>query len=1009
MALWPYPRAIGLTPTVARHTRTSPQTARSVKDWWPAVAEISADAARGWREATRATRLDRRSGFAVRSDGAVRERLELGRDSTGEVPIAEFGWGTNEHGVLTTVVTFAGTDPGWSVVPAILPADITPEWVRGFYGFTQDPTNPEFNGLLDLPDFPDRADATEPDEAAIHGWLRAHYAHETKLTQPRIEVLLGLRGKYKYLRAPPVSTIYRGLSNVSRARAGKLVGETNPTLDKSWTSSRDVAVTFADGSTIKPGDVDPDAVGVVLMAKSDPEKTLLDSAAIAKIPAVGDYEHPIWGEPLSKSIAEELEVVVLGPVDVSEVLVTPMVPRADVDALAVMLPIPAEIAAQFPAVEGNGEPHVTLVFVGPGGEAEFKEVAKIVREEAAALNGERVSLGPLDHFDGPDNDKRVAYSAVTVGTKVRQVRDAITSRLTEAGIEVTHRTGPWTPHATLAYLDDGAEYDGSIPTGEWSVDCIEVWRGGQRESISCDPTRRDRGIQRNLFGDWSPPAVHTESRRIYEVMRVDKAMLAEPVAQANGWMRYPVLYSRARNVQEYLEGGRKVREYRDPRDVFDPRSMDMGTGLPWELRHSKDLLTRDTVLGVARGATLSMFEHVDGIHTCGDAVAWDRALIHAIESGTARDVSLAFRCKVDPRPGTTDDGEPFDQRQTKIIPNSLASEPRGNAGTARVLTSRADAADGRLVTAASDLRAIALGGALTAPVYFDLSNWAGNTRSDSTMMMNKLIPMLLQAQGMTTADLAAKLSMAETDLAALLAGEGEMTDEQTMSLVQALLPQSKIEETVDAAPGDMAKVMLGDAEYDVPAPVAAHIKALEAKLTETMDRADRASAEAAKRQDAMALMVSRADAETMANAAGIAAGDAMDLARRALGPDWTPAVRKDSAGTKQAITVSDWQRGAIEGAFGDEAPAILARIDAAPSGARDYLIAERIADARIRLDAKAHHGKDQVDAIARARDAAAASSAADRADAGEDDFATIQAKRREINTTVRTAPTGAQA
>jgi hypothetical protein len=90
-------------------------------------------------------------------------------------------------------------------------------------------------------------DAAEPDLETIYSWLIEHYTHARKLSVPRIQALLGLRDKYPFLRAPDAAKLYRGLYNVRPARAGRLVGRTSPTRDKSWTTSREVAGRFARG------------------------------------------------------------------------------------------------------------------------------------------------------------------------------------------------------------------------------------------------------------------------------------------------------------------------------------------------------------------------------------------------------------------------------------------------------------------------------------------------------------------------------------------------------------------------------------------------------------------------------------------------------------------------------------------------------------------------------------------------------------------------------------------
>jgi hypothetical protein len=283
----------------------------------------------------------------------------------------------------------------------------------------------------------------EPDEAAIQGWLVDHYSHVAKLTQPRIRVLLGLRDKYPYLRAPAVLSIYRGLSNVSPGIAGKLVGESDPAVDKSWTTSLEQASKFASGEYIKPGDIDEETVGAVMHAKVDPEQLLLDADAIALLDAVGSAIHPIWKIPIRQSIVDEREVVVLGPVEVERVEVVPMRTRQDYDAntICVVLPVPQQIAAAFPEDAERGCPHVTMLYIGAGSEFEFETVVRLTGEALALLAGEQVELGEPSHGPLGNGEQQVIYVDAKVSDEVKGVRDALAESVRRPASKRSTATG----------------------------------------------------------------------------------------------------------------------------------------------------------------------------------------------------------------------------------------------------------------------------------------------------------------------------------------------------------------------------------------------------------------------------------------------------------------------------------------------------------------------------------------------------------------------------------------
>jgi 2'-5' RNA ligase len=148
---------------------------------------------------------------------------------------------------------------------------------------------------------------------------------------------------------------------------------------------------------------------------------------------------------------------------------------AAADSIWVGLRIPPEIASQL--VEPAEVPHVTMVYVGPGTPEQADWISELVADVAPSIVGAVAELRGLDYFD--HDDKRVAYVKVAVPVEVETVQALLVERIQAAGIEVKQRPQPWIPHATLAYLEPGDGYSGIIPTGTWTIDTIEVWRGGE--------------------------------------------------------------------------------------------------------------------------------------------------------------------------------------------------------------------------------------------------------------------------------------------------------------------------------------------------------------------------------------------------------------------------------------------------------------------------------------------------------------------------------------------------
>lgn len=758
----------------------------------------------------------------------------------------------------------------------------------------------------------ERADLGEPSEDTIKLWLREHISDARKMPRDRMRVLASLKDRYDYLRPPPVRTVYRGLRNVKRTQAGKLVGWSDAVTDKSWTTDQAVAAKFASTEWTKEAP-DDDRVGVVLVADANPEQLLLNHELIAELPGVADAYHDVWEDTLAKAIRDEKEVLSLGPLHVRTVKVVEMA------------------AFRQPSLT-DGQSR---------GEMQLAQDAQQVLFEPTPDGGFRVTLplgARIQFAESPANAARA--------------------------------------DATLAAIDA------------------------------------------TLSGSRLAPAVHTESRTNTEwITRADRVSLPTehaPIVHPEGWVTYPVLYSKGGNIQRYGN----VREFRPKREVFKRASMDSGIGGPWELRHSADLLTPNTVRGVVRGVMLTFDEYHDGVHTFGWARAWDRGLMEAIEGdGVSRpeapEVSLAFRCKVHREPGTDDFGNPFDQWISDILINSLASEPYGRAETAKVLGVRSDA-DAITVHGANELLALAQGSGLPSrPVVFDPGSWARfdaatmqrpeapksprpsadqpNTRKDEHPMLKKLIKTAM-ALGMAEDAIATAIGVPADGLAAFMEGDTDLTPDQLNALVMAL-PDKPAAPAADADPPPaetLVKVEIGDAEYMVPPAVAEEIAAMVGKaktdgeeMEVVKDRAKRASARAdaaeealakaevelVKRADSIKDMVTRADAQTMATEYGTRLAEAMELCRMGHGAEWQPESRKDGEGAEQTVGLDDWQRAAITAAFGERADNVLARIDAAPNPeARAYAMDMRLADARGLLAEKQHKGKAALASINRMRD-----------------------------------------
>lgn len=123
-----------------------------------------------------------------------------------------------------------------------------------------------------------------------------------------------------------------------------------------------------------------------------------------------------------------------------------------------------------------------------------------------------------------------------------------------------------------------------------------------------------------------------------------------------------------------------VRVYRDPADIFDPRSMKTFEMVPLTQGHPKDSVSPDSIQRLFRGIVESPVVR-DGCHARAKVRIMHKDAIAAYKKGM-RQLSMGYSSVIDMTPGTTVLGEPYDMKQTQNVGNHAAMVPQGRAGSA---------------------------------------------------------------------------------------------------------------------------------------------------------------------------------------------------------------------------------------------------------------------------------------------------------------------------------------
>jgi len=152
--------------------------------------------------------------------------------------------------------------------------------------------------------------------------------------------------------------------------------------------------------------------------------------------------------------------------------------RSDV---GLFIPLPGDLASQFPDLGSNDQsvPHSTFLFVGSVPQGREERLLEVVRGVLAELSGPvRAQLASdIEYFVHPAKQRRVAVLPVRFSHDLAAIRWKLRDALVDDGFDVDDSFPLiYRPHVTLEYLNDLDEtYVGTVPSGGWSLNGIEVW------------------------------------------------------------------------------------------------------------------------------------------------------------------------------------------------------------------------------------------------------------------------------------------------------------------------------------------------------------------------------------------------------------------------------------------------------------------------------------------------------------------------------------------------------
>lgn len=131
-------------------------------------------------------------------------------------------------------------------------------------------------------------------------------------------------------------------------------------------------------------------------------------------------------------------------------------------------------------------------------------------------------------------------------------------------------------------------------------------------------------------------------------------------------------------VLRYSDGtGRTWGEYRPPEEVFAEDSLATLRGATVTDLHPQGLVTAESYRELARGHAHDDVGAEGDRYVVASLAVNDASLARMVLDGERRDVSAGYTCEVEPTPGVSPEGEPYDGIQRRIRFNHVALGPRG--------------------------------------------------------------------------------------------------------------------------------------------------------------------------------------------------------------------------------------------------------------------------------------------------------------------------------------------
>ena len=157
----------------------------------------------------------------------------------------------------------------------------------------------------------------------------------------------------------------------------------------------------------------------------------------------------------------------------------------DGTSVGIFIPLPQELAVQFPKARGKDKspPHVTFLYIGKVPVDKEEEVADIIERTLHSVGQVTGTLNGLEYFTN-QHGQRIPHISISFDIDMSAVRRQLRRELMDVGVDVADNFHhQYLPHSTLGYFEEGQDYTGPIPVGSWDFDTIELWGCSKKYTI----------------------------------------------------------------------------------------------------------------------------------------------------------------------------------------------------------------------------------------------------------------------------------------------------------------------------------------------------------------------------------------------------------------------------------------------------------------------------------------------------------------------------------------------